>query len=164
MTALNTKLESLKDLLLAWINPFVGKYGVIIKRGEEQFIKTITDAIPNYFYLDYTDGDGQVEFNPLDDSACYQIMNAKGSFKLVARFTGYDINVACDALTACILDCGGELVSLSTDAAWIYSEEVPDDKDGIKCDLDLIRIVFTLEQPIKPKKNCIELLCKTEAC
>ena len=161
MTALNNKLEQLKDFLLANVNPFVGKYGVIIKRGQEQFIKGITDALPNYFYLDYTDGDGQVEFNPLDDSSCYGIFNAKGSFKLVARFSGYDIDLACDALAACVLDCGGELVSLSTDPQWIYNTETG---EPIKCDLDLIRIVFTLELPVRPKKSCITLLCKDESC
>ena len=161
MTKLENKLKVLRDYILVNINPFVGKYGVVIERGKEQLIKTVTDEYDNYFYLDYLDGDGQISFDYASNSGQRGLHIATGNFKLVARFTGYNLNLACDALVACILNQGGELLSLSTDEKYIFETET---NEEIKCELDLVRIEFALECPVRPEVNCFELLCKDESC
>jgi hypothetical protein len=146
---------------------FQNKNGYVIDKGNDKSFKGLTDAIPEYFYLDFKEGDGQIEFDKQLDSG-KGIYLATGNFKLVCRTTKYDVGQLSDALFSC-LNMYGEanrytvsVEELTTDEEYIFTVERPDME--IPKDMCLIWIGFSIEAYMKPNKNCITLECKDKSC
>lgn len=164
MTDFQNILQQLRDFILLNVAVF-GKNGYVLDKGNDNAFKGLTDIIDEYFYLDFQDGNGQVEYDKIEDAR--NVYNGMANVKLIARTKKYTPESMADVLFACIEsfadDCQilSDIDGVTTDEEFIFNQETEGD---IPKDLCLVLINFRLTAIVNKKKDCIELVCKKPLC
>jgi hypothetical protein len=164
MTDFQNILVQLKDYILTNVPQF-GVNGYVIDPGNDNSFKGLTDAIDEYFYLDFQDGSRQVEYDQIEDAL--NVYFGRGNMKIVARTKKYTAASMADVLFACIEnfadDCSiqSDIDSVTTDESFIFMQET---EEEIPKDMCLVLINFGMIMPVNKKKQCVELVCKKPLC
>lgn len=148
------ELLDLQERLETSIDIFAGNGHLIIRKGLEHEIRGIIDTVPNYFYIDFSDGASQLIFEAAPGGSAHFVT---GNFKMVARTTGYTLDSVAENILAILFDSKCEVTSLSTDEEFIYVSETG---EALKDEIDLYLIEFSMSKHIYPKPNCVPLNCK----
>lgn len=154
------ELNAISDCIQERMNIFSGN-GCIIQKGKEQRIKGITDNIRDYFYIDFEDGDRNIVYVQRDDVGA-NAHDVTGSFKIVGRAEGVDLQTVIYGIVSCILNnCTASITGSTDDESFIYSDETGQE---ITCDMSLFRVTFDIEKVMTFDVDCIQLTCKEESC
>lgn len=164
MTDFQAILIELRNYIVMNVPQF-GKNGYVIDEGNDNAFKGLTDAIEEYFYIDFQDGSSQVDYDRSEEA--YKTYLATANLKLVARTKKYTAASMGDVLFACVSNFAdtcqvtANIENLTTDEAFIFSQETGEEIPKPLC---LVLINFTLSTFVNKKKTCVELVCKKPSC